>query len=402
MPTHRPIFCVFAMYHPYPRSTLPANLLLFLHHPFDRVTAMSSRHASRRQRLLKSLRETGAAALLVTGETNVRYLTGFTGDSSYLLLAPGSELLISDSRYETQIAEECPGLEASIRTQKTKMVEAVAAAIGGFSNVGFEASHLSVASLETIEKECKTTEWLSTEKLVENLRSIKDAGEIAEIREAVRLAERALHVLVAGAVPELTEIDAAHEMENALWRFGAGGLSFPAILAAGDRAALPHYQPAPRRIGDEKMLLVDWGARGPGGYVSDLTRTFALGKVSAKLRKVHETVLRAQEAAIAAIRPGAKAADVDAAARGVIEQAGYGKRFGHGLGHGIGLEVHEAIRMSAISEDVLQPGMVVTVEPGIYLPGWGGVRIEDDVLVTRDGHEVLSTFPRELEVLALS
>ena len=365
---------------------------------------MSERHAARRQRLLKSLRATDAEALLVTNETNVRYLTGFTGDSTYLLISKKRTLLISDSRYETQIDEECPGLEATIRTPKTRMIDAVVESIrsADCSRIGFESAHLSVAAWENYRDAGGTIEWISTKNLVENLRSIKDAGEIAEIREAVRMAERALQVVTAGLVPDLTEIEAARELEQALWRFGAPGLSFPAIVAAGDRAALPHYRPGRRPIGDGSMLLIDWGARGIGGYVSDLTRTFALGKISAKLRKIHETVNAARQAAIDAIRPGAAARDIDALARSVIERSGHGKHFGHGLGHGIGLEVHEAIRLSAIAEETLKAGMVVTVEPGIYLPGWGGVRIEDDVLVTRDGCEVLSSLPRELEAVALA
>jgi Xaa-Pro aminopeptidase len=365
---------------------------------------MSDRFAARRERLLKSLKETEANAMLVTSEVNVRYLTGFTGDSTYLLLAPKSTRLISDSRYETQLAEECPGVPVHIRTQKTKMNDAVAKVLTKEKpgRVGFEGEHVPFAMWEQLRDVAKTTEWTPLTGVVEKLRSIKDAGEVAEIREAIRLAERAFHVATAGLSPEMTELEVSYELERNIRRFGGQGLSFEAIVGAGDRAALPHYRPSRNRIGDAGLLLIDWGARGQGGYISDLTRTFATAKPSAKLEKVHKVVDDARKAAIAAVRPGAKAADVDAAARGLIEKAGYGKNFGHGLGHGIGLQVHEGIRLSSISEDVLQPGMVFTIEPGIYLEGWGGVRIEDNVLVTKDGCEVLSSLPRELEVVGLA
>lgn len=364
---------------------------------------MSDRHAARRERLLKVLKQKEAEALLVTNEVNVRYLTGFTGDSTYLLLSPKFTQLISDSRYTTQIEEECPGLEAHIRTQKTKLVDSVGEmlSLSGVKRVGFESEQVSVAFLERLKEAAKTVEFVGVNGLVEELRAVKDAGEIAEIREAIRLAERAFQVVVAGLTPEMTEIEVAHELEATLRRFGATGVSFDPIVGAGDRTALPHYRPVRRRLGDAGLLLIDWGARGVGGYISDLTRTFATAKVTAKLAKVHRIVNEARQAAIDVVRPDVKAKDVDAAARKVIEKAGFGKNFGHGLGHGIGLEVHESIRLSSISTDVLKPGMVFTVEPGIYLPGWGGVRIEDNVLVTKEGCEVLSTLPRELEQVAL-
>ncbi|HEX6986268.1 MAG TPA: Xaa-Pro peptidase family protein, partial [Planctomycetaceae bacterium] len=260
---------------------------------------------------MKSLRDTEADAILVTSEVNVRYLTGFTGDSTYLLLSPKVTRLVSDSRYATQIEEECPGLEAHIRTQKTKMVDAVAEVLGKTKpgRVGFEAEQVSFAFWEQLRDAAKTVELTALNGLVEELRAVKDAGEIAEIREAVRLAERAFRVVTAGLTPETTEIEASHEIEATLRRFGAPGVSFEPIIAAGDRAALPHYRPTRNRIGGAGLLLVDWGARGPGGYVSDLTRTFATGKIPPKLEKVHRIVDEARRAAIAAVRPGAKAAD---------------------------------------------------------------------------------------------
>ena len=214
---------------------------------------------------------------------------------------------------------------------------------------------------------------------------------------AVRLAERGFETLRAGLRPELTELEVAHDLEHAMRRFGSPGAAFPPIIAAGPRAALPHAHPTTALACATDHLLVDWGANSPGGYKSDLTRVLITGKLSAKLEKLYRVVLEAQRQGIAAIRPGAVGKDVDAAARKVIEDAGFGKFFGHSLGHGIGLNIHEGPRLAAVSETVLEPGMIVTVEPGIYLPGLAGVRIEDDVLVTAEGHEVLTSVPKELE-----
>lgn len=365
---------------------------------------MSDRHAARLDRLRKALRGSSAEALLVTNETNVRYLSGFTGDSSYLLVSPEHCQIISDSRFEEQIQEECPGLSTLIRTQKTRMVDAVAEAVrkSGRKAIGFESAHLAFSLWESLRDAGGTTEWIPTDGLVEGLRAVKDAGEIAEIRKAVRLAERAFRHVTSGMTQGMTELNVAHALEAAIRRFGGVGVSFPSIVAVGDRGALPHYRPGTRVLAESSQLLIDWGAVGSGGYVSDLTRTFAIGKVSAKFEKIHGVVDRARQAAIEAIRPGIGASEVDGIARRIIEEAGFGPRFGHGLGHGIGLEVHEAIRVNSISTDTLAAGMVITIEPGIYIPGWGGVRIEDDVLVTRDGHEVLSTLPRGLERVELS
>jgi Xaa-Pro aminopeptidase len=332
-------------------------------------------------------------AILVIGEANVSYLTGFTGDSSYLLLGPDHELLISDFRYVTQLSEECPGLETSIRTSEIKLHEATIAVLAesGVKRLGVEGHLMSLELHGQLQEKLEGIEFVPQNSVIENeLRAIKDATEIAELREAVGLAARGLEFLKALLTPDLTEREAAFELEHAVRRFGGAGLSFPAIIAVGDRAALPHYRPSNLRIGENPLLLVDWGVNTTGNYKSDLTRTLFTGKPTRRHEKVYRTVLKAQQAAIAAIRPGAVCQDVDAVARKVIKKAGYGKNFGHGLGHGIGLHIHEQPRFAPKVTTELVPGMVVTVEPGIYLPGWGGVRIEDDVLVTREGCEVLS------------
>ena len=361
---------------------------------------MSSRHAARRQKLLRIVRKNALDGVLVTGESNVSWLTGFSGDSSWLLLTRDSCVIVSDSRYATQIAEQCPGLEMVIRVTPETIVEAATKLINKVkpASLGFEGHLLPYETVEELSGELKTTSLVSLSGEVEMLRAVKDAEEIAETREAVRLAARGFDFLNATLTPDMTELNAAHELEHAMRRFGAEGVSFPPIVAVDDRAALAHYQPGKRQIGEGKLLLVDWGAETSARYKSDLTRVLIFGKPTKKLAKIYDVVLRANERAIRAIKPGMSCQAIDAKARGYIDKAGYGRRFGHGLGHGIGLEIHEMPRFAPNSETVLQAGMVVTVEPGIYLPGWGGVRIEDDVLVTKDGCEVLSKdVPKDFE-----
>jgi Xaa-Pro aminopeptidase len=359
----------------------------------------ADRYLARRTKLVASLKKAGCDLLVVTYDTNVRYLTGFTGDSTVLLVGRERTIAVSDGRYLTQLAEECPGLEVIIRPVSQGLVTAVADLIGKLESrrIGFEASHMSVETHSKLATAATTATLVPTDGLVEALRQVKDAGEISEIREAVRLAERAFTAMRAQLRGEQTERELAHNLEHTIRGLGGEGAAFPPIIAAGDRAALPHYRPGPIRVDSADLLLIDWGARGPGGYRSDLTRVLATSKLSTKLERVYGVVLKAQLAGIAAIRPGVSGKEVDQATRSVIEKAGFGKAYTHSTGHGIGLDIHEAPRLGPSVDVTLQPGMVITVEPGIYLPGWGGVRIEDDVLVTRDGHEVLTSVPKELD-----
>jgi Xaa-Pro aminopeptidase len=385
---------------PIPDSSLP---------PDSRPSSMPS---SRREALRRLLVEKKLPALLVTDETNVSYLTGFTGDSSFLLVTPERELLISDQRYTQQLEEECPGLELAIRGPGSRLPDFTAEVVGllNLPRLGIEGEAMTVAFHEKLRKVrsfppvapvgqpwMKAGPLITTAGLVESLREIKDAGEIATIRQAVRVAEQAFATIRGRLAPGRTEKEIADELEFQI-RLGGGTCgAFPSIVGVGPRAALPHGRPIEgSRIGDHDFVLIDWGARYQL-YHSDLTRILVTGKLSPQLQTVYGVVLTAQRAAIAAIRPGAVMKDVDRAARAVIEDAGYGPQFGHSLGHGIGLAVHEQPRLAPDQDRKLAPGMVVTVEPGIYLPGWGGVRIEDDVLVTDDGHEVLTNVPKELE-----
>jgi Xaa-Pro aminopeptidase len=357
----------------------------------------TDRHAARRSELIQLIRKSDVDAMLVTNPRNVTYLTGFTGEDSYLLIGPRHARLFSDSRFTTQLQDECPDIPAEIRTSRTLMPDFLAAELrkSDLNHLGIESASMVVAVRDLLIEKLKPMELVSTPGFVEELRQIKDAGEIAELRAAVRQAERGFELMRSLIVPELTEREAAHELEHGMRRFGATRAAFEPIIAVGDRAALPHYRAGLRHFHESNFALVDWGAVSSGGYHSDLTRLLATSKLPTKLHHIYGVVLKAQEAGIAAIRPGAKCQDVDAAARKVIDQAGYAKYFGHGLGHGIGLDIHEGPRLSPISTDELKPGMTVTVEPGIYLPGIGGVRIEDDILVTRDGFEILSSLPKQ-------
>ena len=363
----------------------------------------------RRQRLWHTVQRDGLDGLLVTNPVNVSYLTGFSGESSYLALSAARALLISDGRFPEQIAEECPGLEAHIRPPTQAMAEVTGAILQGLGvhAVGYESAHLTVADFQGLGEQAKGITWAAAADRVEQLRQCKDADEVAQLREAIRLAERAFTMFRAMLRPSDCEKDLADALEMYVRRAGGKASSFPPIVAVGARAALPHAPPTARRVEEDPLLLVDWGACG-AFYKSDLTRVLWSrhnGTASephggpGKLEQVYQVVLDAQQRAIAAVHPGVAAFAVDAVARSCIADAGYGLYFSHGLGHGLGLQVHEEALACTMRPErpktVLESGMVVTIEPGIYLPGWGGVRIEDDILVTPDGAEVLTSCPKD-------
>ena len=362
-----------------------------------------NRFQTRRAQLLKLIKRAGADALLVTNFTNVTYLTGFTGDDSYLLLVGKDAILISDPRYTTQLEEECPDLRLEIRPPGKTMLEGVVGVVSAArpSRLGVEGDSMPVSLFDQLGGKLPKVTLRPTAGLVEELRVVKDKDEIAEICLAARYAEKGFAVLRATLRPERTEKEVADDLEHQMRLLGAKGCSFPPIVAVGARAALPHARPTEQRIGDADFVLVDWGATARQ-YKSDLTRVLVTGKIAPKLERMYKVVLNAQKRAIAAVRPGVSGRDVDAVARGIIGDAGFGRYFGHGLGHGLGLDVHEAPRLAATSEQILRPGMVVTVEPGVYLPGYGGVRIEDDVLVTKNGCELLTNVPKEFDEIVVA
>lgn len=352
--------------------------------------------AGRLARLRARLRELELPGLLVSGAANVRYLSGFAGEG-FLVVSGEGAWLVTDGRYEEEAAAGAGDgwTVVSYRREGELKERLQALAAGaGWRRLGFEAAHTTVARRRWLEEALPGVELDPREGLVEELRRVKDPDELARIGRALALAEEAFRELLAGVRPGRTERDLALELEFTLRRRGAE-VSFPPIVASGPRTSLPHARPGERRLEAGDLLLVDFGARWEG-YCSDTTRMVTVGPADPRQREVHAAVVAAHAAARAAIRPGVTGGEVDAAARAVLREAGLEERFLHGTGHGVGLEIHEAPRLSPDREDRLEEGMVVTVEPGVYLPGWGGVRVEDLVLVTAEGGRSLNTLPQEL------
>ncbi len=336
--------------------------------------------------------------LIITDPTNVSYLTGFTGDSSYLLAMPNRMLMLSDTRFTVQLQEECPGLESRIRGASQTTLELALECIQSMKlpSLGIEAASMTRAFCDQLEKGLGMTSLVSTTGWIEELRSIKDSDELQKIRRSIAVSERTFEVIRAQLRGDMTEREIAFDLEHQMRKFGADRCSFSPIVGVGARAALPHARLTYQKISQADFVLIDWGAM-VDGYASDLTRTLVTGRPSARMEEIYRIVLKAQQAAIDLIRPGAVLKEIDRAARKTIDDSGYGEFFGHGLGHGFGMQVHEVPFMKPTSEGTLRPGMVITVEPGIYLPGEAGVRIEDDVLVTADGYECLSQLPRDFD-----
>jgi len=363
---------------------------------------------ARRDRLRAKLAQDGVDAYLISGVANVTYLTGFKGEASHLVVSKNKDILVSDARFTEQIKNECPGLEALIRPPTKKTLDMVAEAIRSIKalSIGFECQVLTVSDFESLKELLPECSWMATRERVETQRMVKEPIEIEALCEAIKMAQDAFTSLSKSLSPSQTEKNVADELERLMRSMGAQCAAFPIIVAAGSNAALPHAIPSQHCIGNENLLLIDWGASSPSGYKSDLTRvldTHSFSKTKGqtetkdKLRKIYSIVLGAQKAAFNTIKPGVKALEVDHAARQFIADAGFGDYFGHGLGHGIGLQIHEAPWFRPGSETILEPGMVFTLEPGIYLPGWGGVRIEDNILVTSSGAQYLTGISRELD-----
>jgi Xaa-Pro aminopeptidase len=346
---------------------------------------------SRADRLVVLLEERELDCLLVTNLVNVRYLTGFTGTNGACVVTRDERLFLTDSRYVEQAKQqvsEFERLEAS-----RELLGDLAARLTG--RAGFDDAHVSVKAHAALgDKVSDGVELVPAAGLVERLRAVKDEDELRAIRAAAQLADRAYDELRATGLAGRTEREVARSIVRFLEDQGADEVSFPPIVAAGAHGALPHASPRDVEIPRGVLVVMDLGAR-LDGYCSDCTRTFATGPLEDRVGEGYEVVRRAQEAALGGVRAGAVAQEVDAMAHGLVE-AGFGTGFDHGLGHGVGLEVHEGPRLARTAEGSLEAGNVVTVEPGLYVPGEFGVRIEDLVAVTADGREVLTGFPKEL------
>ena len=346
--------------------------------------------------------------MMVERLVDVRYLTGFTGSHGLALLPSGAasarfpQRFLTDFRYGTQSELELPAtIEREIVSGE--LLDALVALLeGGQGRLGFDEAQITFKAHRRLSEILpQGWELVPCSEVIERLRAVKDSGEIALLRAAAQLADEALRETLETGLVGRTEREVAIELEQRMRGLGAEAASFPTIVASGAHGALPHAQPRDERIAPDVLVTIDWGAL-RGGYCSDCTRTYATGEgVSAQAREVYELVLRAQEAGLAAVQAGPSGREVDAVARQLIEQGGHGEHFGHGLGHGVGMEIHEAPRLSRTAgEQPLQAGNVVTVEPGIYLPGSLGVRIEDLVVVGEDSHEVLTSLPKALSVVS--
>ena len=335
--------------------------------------------------------------LLLTGLSNIRYLTGFSGSSALLVVTPRDVVFITDFRYQTQVAEEV-GDTARVFIEASSLWTGLwqqLATLAATKVLGFETAHIQHRDFQRLVEAGARWQWRPTVDLVETLRERKDDSEIARLRDAADVATRALTRTLPDVRVGMSELQVAGVLEKALRDEGSEGFPFPSIVAGGPRSALPHARSSSRPLEKGDFLLMDFGAE-VGGYCSDMTRTVVMGTASDEHRRVYEVVRVANDRAAKGVRAGMSGRDADAIARQYIERAGYGDLFGHSLGHGIGLEVHEAPRLARTAEGALPESAVVTIEPGVYRPGWGGVRIEDDVVLGADGPQILTQFPREL------
>ncbi|MGI8796957.1 MAG: M24 family metallopeptidase [Acidimicrobiia bacterium] len=356
--------------------------------------------AGRAHTLRAGFADAGVDALLVTRRPNVRYLTGFTGSAAFLLVGPDELVFVSDGRYGEQAVEQlaAAGVDAriEIRTAQADQRAALSDAAEGFRRLGLEAHGVTWAQQRAFAGEWfPEAELVATEHLVEDQRRVKDAGEVARIRTACAIADEALAAVSPTFADGPTEREVALALDLEMRRRGASGVSFDPIVASGPNGAKPHARPSDRRLQPNELVVVDFGCI-VDGYCSDMTRTVSVGDPGVEARRVYDVVLESQQTGRDAVRAGADCAAVDKACRDVIDAAGWGDAFVHGTGHGVGLEIHEAPRVAATARDTLASGYVVTVEPGVYLSGVGGVRIEDTVVVTDEGAEALTAAPKDL------
>lgn len=344
--------------------------------------------------LEKCLQKQELDGFLLAKPESCRYLSGFTGTDSFLLITPTARMLMTDSRYTEQAKGEAPDFQV---IEFSIMTETLAELSKKYhlGRIGLEKETITISVFENLQRAVPDLEFIPVTDPVASLRRIKQPHELEKIRQAAEITDKAFLHIVDFVKPGMTEKEVALELEFYMRRLGAEGIAFDFIVASGVRGALPHGTASDKIIKEGEMLTLDIGCVFQG-YHSDLTRTIFIGQPSDKQVEIYKLVLEAQTKALEAIKPGIKGSEVDRMARDVIIQAGYGENFGHGLGHGVGLEIHEGPRLSPRDDSVLEPNMVVTVEPGIYLPGWGGVRIEDLVVLTSKGCEIISKSPKDI------
>lgn len=349
-------------------------------------------------KLQNKLKEKEIEAFLITKKENVRYLSQFTGTAGKLLITQNESIFITDFRYLDQAAEQTEGHQ--IEEISSDFIENFAELLKrkNINNLSFESHDLNFKTYQKLKEKLNLKSFNPQDSLVENLRIIKDQKEIKKIKQAVAIADQGFQFLLNFIKPGKTEKEVALELEFFMKRKGGEANAFDFIVASGKRGALPHGVASNKKIEKGDLVTIDFGTVYQG-YHSDITRTIAVGEVDSKLKKIYEIVLTAQKKVIAEIKAGMSCFDADKIARDLITEAGYKENFGHGLGHGVGLEIHENPRLSYTAEGLLKAGMIVTDEPGIYISGLGGVRIEDDLLITEEGCQVLNSAPKELITL---
>lgn len=356
---------------------------------------------TRLEKLAKRLADEKIDALLVSDEKNVGYISGFTGDDSWLLVSAKENYLITDFRYLEQATDECPDFEIIKFERSQHLFEQLINELVQklkIKRFGFEKEHVSYSMFENIQKYVQNVEIIPTAGHIEELRYVKDANEINRIKKAAEFADQAFAKILEFIEPGLTEKEVRTELEYYMKKAGADGIAFETILLSGVNTSLPHGKPSDKKIAEGDLLTMDFGALYQG-YRSDMTRTIAVGKIDEQQKKIYNIVKEAQDKALTVIKDGIIGKKPDDCVREIFEREGYNEYFGHGLGHGVGLLIHEEPFMGVICERELKENCVVTVEPGIYLPKWGGVRIEDTVVVTKDGCDILTKSPKELIVL---
>lgn len=349
------------------------------------------------EKLRAMLEREGLDAFLVLKPENRAYISGFTGSSAYIVVSQDRALLFTDFRYVEQAKQQCPGFTViDYRRELAKTLNKYLQE-AGVSVLGFEKQYVTYGLYQDLQEKLDVT-LEPTAGLVEELRTVKDQQEIELMQKAQEIAEQAFEHVLTIIKPGITENEVALELEFKMRRLGAEGLAFPTIAASGVRSALPHGRASNKVLEKGDFLTLDFGAVYQG-YCSDMTRTVVLGEPTDKQREVYNTVLKAQLAALEAAGPGITGRELDAVARDIITEAGYSEYFGHGLGHGVGRQVHEAPGAGPRSDGKLVPGHIVTIEPGIYIPGWGGVRIEDMILITENGYQNFNSSTKELIIL---
>lgn len=356
---------------------------------------------SRIDRLLAIMAEQGLDSLFLNNVQNIRYISGYTGEDSYILISPKGRWFITDYRYSEQAEEECQDFEVICRNrQTTSLGQCVNNLLkeNGIKQMGFERNHINYGMIEDIKADLESIQTLPTANIVEDMRYVKDAEEIALTKKAAAIADKAFDKLMSIIKVGMTEAEAALELEYYMKKYGAEGLAFDTILLAGARTSMPHGIPSDKVIEHGDFVTIDFGALYKG-YRSDMTRTFIMGEASEEQIRLYNSVLESQKIGVAAVKAGITGKEPDDRVKDILVRDNYYEHAGKGLGHGVGLNLHEPPFLSQICKDELQENCVITIEPGVYIPGFGGVRVEDTVVVTENGCEIITHTPKELLII---